>query len=174
MSRKTTEVVGKVHGTDENGILRILLDTGASATIILMDAIWGLNGPVLKEQTTMWNTVGGQLVANLKHEIPFTLSEFSTPKVIQWECHVETKTLRKNAQYDMIIGADLLSELRMEINYNTQRIIWESIEIPMKEKHIVSDIRNATAISTTKVSNLRYIKKQKQDKSAFWKLTIAH
>ena len=39
LSHKTTEVVGKVHGTDENGILCILLDTGASATIVLMDAI---------------------------------------------------------------------------------------------------------------------------------------
>ena len=62
LSHKTTEVVGKVHGTDENGILRILLDTGASATIVLMDAIRGLNGPVLKEQTTTWNTVGRRTV----------------------------------------------------------------------------------------------------------------
>ena len=49
LSHKTTEVVGNVHGTDENGILRIMLDTGVSATIILMDAIQSLNGPVLKE-----------------------------------------------------------------------------------------------------------------------------
>ena len=34
----------------------------------------------------------------------------------------------------------------MEINYNTQQIIWEGIEIPMKDKHVISDIRNATAI----------------------------
>ena len=66
--------------TDENGILRILLDTGASATIILKDAIRDLNGPVLKEQTTTWNTVGGQFVTTLKSEIQFTLSEFSTSK----------------------------------------------------------------------------------------------
>ena len=46
----------------------------------------------------------------------------------------------------MIIGADLLSELGVEINFNTQRIIWEGIEIPMKEKHIISDLQNATAI----------------------------
>jgi hypothetical protein len=52
LSHKTTEDMGKVHGTDENGILRILLDTEASATIILVDAIRGLNSPVLKEQTT--------------------------------------------------------------------------------------------------------------------------
>ena len=49
---KTTEVVGQVHGTDSDGILRILLETGASATIILKDAIRGVNGPVLKEQPT--------------------------------------------------------------------------------------------------------------------------
>ena len=47
----------------------------------------------------------------------------------------------------MIIGTDLLSELCMEINFNTQRIIWEEgVEIPMKDKHVISDIRNATAI----------------------------
>ena len=87
--------MGKVYGTAENGILCILLDTGVSATIILMDAIRGLNGPVLKEKTTTWNTVGGQFLTNLKRDIPFTLSEFSTSKAIQWECHVDTKTLHK-------------------------------------------------------------------------------
>jgi hypothetical protein len=46
----------------------------------------------------------------------------------------------------MIIGADLLSELGIEINFSTQRIIWEGVEIPMKDKHIISDLQNATAI----------------------------
>jgi hypothetical protein len=41
---------------------------------------------------------------------------------------------------------DLLSELGVEINFNTQRIIWEGVEIPKKEKHIISDVQNATAI----------------------------
>ena len=45
----------------------------------------------------------------------------------------------------MIIGADLLLELGIEINFSTQQIIWEGIEIPMKEKHIISDLQNATA-----------------------------
>jgi Retroviral aspartyl protease len=143
---KTTEVVGKVHGTDTNGILRIFLDTGASATIILKNSIPGLNGPVLKEQPTTWNTVGGQFITNLQREVQFTLHEFSTSKVIQWVCHDDPKTLRKNAQYDMIIGAELLPEFGVEINYGTQWIVWEGIEIPMKDKHIISDIQNATAI----------------------------
>ena len=60
-------------------------------------------------------------------------------------CHEDTTTLRKDAQYDMINGSDLLSELGIEIKFNTQRIVWEGIEIPMKEKHIISDLQNATA-----------------------------
>ena len=138
--------MGKVHGTDSNGILRILFDTGASATIILKDAIWGLSGPVLKEQHTKWNTVGGQFVTTLQREINFTLPEFSTSKDITWTCQEDSNTLRKNAQYDMIIGADLLSELGIELYFNTQRMIWEGIEIPMKDKHVISDLQNATAI----------------------------
>jgi hypothetical protein len=43
-NHKTTEVVGKVIGTGKPGIVCILLDTGASATIILKDAIRGLTG----------------------------------------------------------------------------------------------------------------------------------
>ena len=74
------------------------------------------------------------------------LPEFSMSKIIQWVCHEDTSTLRRDAQYDMIIGADLLSELGIEINFNTQRIIWEGIEIPMKERHIISDVQNAKAI----------------------------
>jgi hypothetical protein len=46
----------------------------------------------------------------------------------------------------MIVGEDLLSELGIEINFSTKRIIWEGIEIPMKYKHIISDLQNATAI----------------------------
>jgi hypothetical protein len=82
--------MGKVHDTDSDGILRILLDTGASATIILNDAIRGLNGPVLEEQPMKWNTVGGQFVTTLQSEINFTLPEFSTSKDIIWTCHEDS------------------------------------------------------------------------------------
>ena len=50
LSHKTAGVVGKVHGTAKNGILHILLATGASATIILKDAIRGLMDQYLKNK----------------------------------------------------------------------------------------------------------------------------
>ena len=61
----------------------------------------------------------------------------------------------------MIIGADLLSELHMEINYNTQWIIWEGIEIHMKDKHIISNIQNATGIY--------YVKNNKRNSFVLYK-----
>jgi hypothetical protein len=43
----------------------------------------------------------------------FTLPELSTSKIITWAYHiVDSKTLHKNAQCDMIIGADLFSEFQ--------------------------------------------------------------
>jgi hypothetical protein len=46
----------------------------------------------------------------------------------------------------MIIGADLLSELGVIIDYGTQRIVWKGVEIPTNDKHIISHLQNATAI----------------------------
>jgi hypothetical protein len=110
-NQKTTEVVGKVIGTGKPGIVRILLDTGASATIMLKDAVRGLNGPELKTTPTKWHTMGGKFVTKLQREIKFKLPVFSTSKIVRGVCHEDAHTLRTYLQYDMIIGTDLLSEL---------------------------------------------------------------
>jgi hypothetical protein len=67
-------------------------------------------------------------------------------KIVQWVCHEDAYTLHTSSQYDMIIGTDQLSELGFKINFNTQRIMWEGVEIPMKEKHIISNLQNVMAI----------------------------
>ena len=136
----------EVIGTEKLGIVCILLDTGASVTIILRDAIRGLTGQLHKETFTKWHTMGGNFLTKFKLEINLKLMGFSMWKIIQWECHVDTSIIHKTAQYDMIIGADLLSELGIEINFNTQWIVWEGVKIPMKEKLIVSNLKNAMAI----------------------------
>jgi hypothetical protein len=68
-NHKTTKVVDKVIGTGKPGIACILLDTGASATIIFRDAIRGLTGPVFKTTPTKWHTMGGHFVTRLQWEI---------------------------------------------------------------------------------------------------------
>jgi hypothetical protein len=132
--------------TGKPGIVRILLDTGVSATIIPKDAIRGLTGPIFKATPTKCHTMGGQFVTKLQQEIKFKLPEFRMSKIVQWVCHKDANTLRTNSEYDMIIGTDLLSELGFEINFNTQRIVGEGVKIPMKEKHIICNLQNTTAI----------------------------
>jgi hypothetical protein len=61
-NHRTTAVVGKVIGTGKPGIVHILLDTGASAAIILNDAIWGVTRPVFKTTPTKWHTMGGKFI----------------------------------------------------------------------------------------------------------------
>ena len=108
--------------------------TYAKPCDVLKGAIRGLTGPVFKTTPTKWHTMGGQFKTKLQQEINFKLPEFCTSKIVRWVCHEDASTLRTNLQYDMIIGTDILSELGIEINSNTQRIIWEGVEIPMKEK----------------------------------------
>ena len=51
-SHKTIKVVGEVLDTGKPGVVCILLDTGASATIILRNANRSLKGPVFKATQT--------------------------------------------------------------------------------------------------------------------------
>jgi hypothetical protein len=119
---KCTDVLGQIQNGPGSGILRILLDTGASSTIILKDAIKGYSGNLLRVTPTKWTTMGGHFITKYKQEINFKLTEFSTSKIIQWICHIDMDTPRDKAQYDMIIGADLLSALKIDISYATHRI----------------------------------------------------
>ncbi len=80
-NHKTTEVMGKVIGTGKPGIVCILLDAGASATIMIKEVISGLLiGRVFKGTPTKWHVMGGHFVTKHKPEIKFKLPEFCTKK----------------------------------------------------------------------------------------------
>jgi hypothetical protein len=46
--------------------------------------------------------------------------------------HVDETTVHANATYDMIIGRDLISELKLVLDFDTQCITWDGIDQPMK------------------------------------------
>ena len=45
------------------------------------------------------------------------------------------------SQYDMIIGTDLMSELKLtvKIDYDARQIEWDDVIVPMKQKGVVAD-----------------------------------
>ena len=63
-------------------------------------------------------------------KVNFSLPEFSDKKVVTWKFKVfESTTLG----YDMVIGRDIMSELGMDLSFNKKTMIWEGIEIPMRD-----------------------------------------
>ena len=93
--------------------LRILLDSGASSTILS-----GKYAKKLRRKTTKpqkWVTQAGTIQTNQKAKIELILPEFDATKIVTWDCHVDD--LLVLGRYDMIIGRDLLSELCMTLNF---------------------------------------------------------
>ena len=74
--------------------IRILIDSGASATIINNDLVKNL--PTLSGKTTNWTTPAGNFQTNSTVSIEFTLPEFHTKKMITWQAFVNPH----NMQYD--------------------------------------------------------------------------
>ncbi len=59
----------------------------------------------------------------------FILNEFCKSKVIEWILHVD-KTFGPH-RYDMIIGHDLMSQLRIILNFDGQAVPWDRLCIDL-------------------------------------------
>ena len=134
----TSEVVGEIATATKNSTrpLRILLDSGTSATIILKEFVSEMSK--FKHERTTWKTMGGNFQTRRKARISFKMIEFSHNKVVNWTAHVDDQTKPELAKYDMIIGSDLLSELKIDLLYSQQQIVWDEIAIPMKNRGSIS------------------------------------
>ena len=56
-----------------------------------------------------------------------------------WTSHVDETTDTATSQYDMIIGTNLMAELKLKIDYMTCKIHWDDVTIPIKQRGTVSD-----------------------------------
>ena len=87
--------------------------------------------------------------------VEFKLPEFSQNKTITWTAHVDETTDTATSQYDMIIGTDLMAELKLKIDYTTREIHWDDVTIPMKQRRTVSHPKmTQTIYETSKESSV--------------------
>ena len=138
------EVVVEVAATtpDENRrILRCLIDSGSSESIILDEFIVGFAKQISKRDQ-QWMTKGGVFRTSARCAVPFCIVDFSTSKKVTWTFHVDSTTRATQAGYDMIIGRDLLRKLGIDIKFSSGTLKWEDTEIPMREYGELRD-RNA-------------------------------
>jgi hypothetical protein len=84
----------------------------------------------LKMAGTVWSTPAGEMETRQKCRAQFTIPELHDNRLIEWNVHL-TKDL---GSYDMIIGRDIIQDLKIIINYSTQTIIWDDVDIPLKER----------------------------------------
>ncbi len=146
-SHLTPEVVVEIE--DRNGDLvpiRALLDTGTTATILLKKFVRKGRAKSYKGKTVSWNTMGGSFLTKQKCLVDFKFPEFSNSKTVTYVVHVDERTPRSTATYDMIIGMDLITDLGINIQTSQKSVEWEGITIPLKERHQLGDPHQLHAI----------------------------
>ena len=133
--QKSPEVVvedAPANGDDDKRILRCLIDSGSSESIILNEFIVGLKQQKSK-QAQRWMTKGGVFSTDARCAVPFYIADFSTQKKVTWTFHVDSSTRSTACGYDMIIGRDLLRKLGIDIKFSSEMLKWDDTEIPMRE-----------------------------------------
>jgi hypothetical protein len=107
--------------------IRALLDSGASASLILKKFARKLKLKTSKSNTT-WTTAAGDLTTNSKCKAQFCIPELEDKVLLEYDLNV-TDTL---VGYDMIIGRDILEDLGVVIDFNQKVSIWGHQECPFK------------------------------------------
>ncbi len=106
--------------------MRVLIDTGCSHSLISILYCHKL----ISQREKKYSTGNGILTTKSEAKIHFSLPEFSDKKIITWKFSVAEQD---NLGYDIIIGRDLLLELKMNISFERKVVSWEGIDIPMRD-----------------------------------------
>ena len=126
---EVTALIKNVAGSLPVKLHRVLIDTGCSKTLVKSVHVPEALRNSRKTLPIQWNTNGGTF--NTKHEVQLTLilPEFSSSMEVQWACAIDENP---NSTYDMIIGRDLQSALKMDILFSTNCLVWNGMTIPMR------------------------------------------
>ena len=136
----TTELVAEVtNDLKETWPLRTLLDTGTTKSIVLRPFVFKRDLVDLGPNLTKWTTMGGEFVTNKCAKIQFKLPELSNSRIIEWICHVDERTTPEKANYDLILGLDLINELKMVLDFENKVIKWQDMFMEMNSKQIVTN-----------------------------------
>jgi hypothetical protein len=135
----TTAVLGTHLGKSSIHKLRVLFNSGSSGSIIVAKFVKNLH--IENDTKTEWLTKGGTFHTSGKCMTNFILNECYESKVIERILHVD-KTSGPH-RYDMIIGRDLMSQLRIILNFDRQKTMtWDESTIKMKEYEDHFDINS--------------------------------
>jgi hypothetical protein len=108
-------------------------ETGASKTIVSGKHTTHLRKKT--EQSQIWKTAAGRVQYTHKVTIQLSLPEFYESTVIQYKAHV----FHNDISYDLIIGRDLIRQLGIKVDLETDQVRWEDTSISMKSPDALSN-----------------------------------
>ena len=129
LTTEVTALIKNVTGSAPVKLTRVLIDTGCSKTLIKKKFVPEGLKQTRKIVPIIWSTNGGKF--NTRYEVPLTivLPEFSSSMEVQWSCAIDENP---DSTYDMILGRDIQSALRMDILFSTGTLVWNELSIPMR------------------------------------------
>ena len=106
-------------------ILRILLDSGASASIIHSSYV--RKGEFRKNDVAHeWSTMAGTFKTTRRTEVKLKLPELSDTAEMSVCCHVT----KQKSNYDLILGREILRELGINLDFSNHttyfRLFWQN------------------------------------------------
>ena len=111
----------------ENQSVKILLDSGASASIISNSYV-AKNDYVKNKTSSNWATMAGTFKTNRVATVSLKLPELNHTAEISEKFHVTEEKFN----YDVIIGRETLRKLGIVLDFKKSVTMWNNVIIPMK------------------------------------------
>ena len=120
--------------TDEHQCLRVLFDSGCSATLINKRFVKHWNKTNLKP--IKWSTKAGSFKTKRRCDIEFTLPAFHEHRKISCNAYVD-ESHHESCNYDMIIGRDMMHSLGINLLFDTAEISWDNAKVHMQPPEVL-------------------------------------
>ena len=122
--------------TNDKRLLRVLFDSGCSATLINKRFVKHWKKKDLK--TIKWSTKAGSFKTKQTCEIEFTLPTFHEHRKISCKAYVD-ESHHDSCSYDMIIGRDIMHSLGINLLFDTAEITWDNAKVNMQSPEILRE-----------------------------------
>ena len=108
--------------------VKIILDTGASASIINEKYVCKNNNYSKKKLSNMWSTMTGSFATSYETKVNLQLPALYHAAHISAQFHVT----KQESAYDLIFWQDLLRESGIVLNFNKNTVKCNEMDKPMK------------------------------------------
>jgi hypothetical protein len=131
----TASIIVEIEDCHGNIVpIKALLDTGTDESLVLKEFVRKSRAQCTNTKRVTWTTVGGEFSTKRQALLDFSFPELAPNKKITWIMHVDDKTSREKALYDMIIGMNLMTEIGITVDTIDKVIRWEGNIVPLKTK----------------------------------------